>query len=612
MPNFTPTRSLLNPHFEGYKLSFTPTPNIQYVTLPQHVNQARAGISSLGFQKVASRVRHNHLAVGSGGNEAVYVAEDGSVTLVRVDGQDQSGPSFRTVFQLPEFVSGNARPKSEYPAAAYLCQNIWVVSDGHGSTSIIRIPQDGSAAQLLAAYDLMVNDSTVPVPFQLHSAAQVASDHAVLVVSTSGPRNEAVSATNIQEHYTFDIWGLKVSLPDPNAMVIDSIVPQPFEILWQQRGTHIPFHVAYIAGRQAFLMIGGSGYTDVSEPITQRPEPSADEIAPIPRAGESFDGEPSAVSQATPPPPYSWTQTDDSVTIAFALPGLTLKTTIHATFNRENISLKVGSPPLPQPLYSGALLWDTIDPSNSLWTWERGTASKAGLLTLHLEKAHRGTRWSSVFQQGFESVEVQETVDPSELANIREMLDKYTASLQENGGLGQGLPSLAEGERDTEVDSSIGHPFQITWVGGDVPSDDTSAIFLSLPLPGVQQPLSLVIKNDIDGPIFTLEGSVEWKHTATYPALSFVLASKRDTRFTYHVADKVVLAFDSGARNDGGGNVYIYRGSKPGEKWAKQSVFQQRPGAGALIGVGSIKGRDGKDVLLCLSERELALCRDVY
>ena len=88
MPNFTPTRSLLNPQFEGYKLSFTPSPDIQYVTLPQHVNQARAGISSLGFQKVASRVRHNHLAVGSSG-DAVYVADDGGVTFVKVDEQDQ-------------------------------------------------------------------------------------------------------------------------------------------------------------------------------------------------------------------------------------------------------------------------------------------------------------------------------------------------------------------------------------------------------------------------------------------------------------------------------------------------------------------------------------------
>lgn len=84
MPPFTPTRSLLNPQFEGYKLSFTPSPYLQHVSLPQRATQSRAGITSRGFQEVASRVRHNHLAVGK--DSAMYVGEDGSVVLVRLEG----------------------------------------------------------------------------------------------------------------------------------------------------------------------------------------------------------------------------------------------------------------------------------------------------------------------------------------------------------------------------------------------------------------------------------------------------------------------------------------------------------------------------------------------
>ena len=216
---------------------------------------------------------------------------------------------------------------------------------------------------------------------------------------------------------------------------------------------------------------------------------------------------------------------------------------------------------------------------------------------------------------GFESVEVPETLDPSELANIREMLDKYTSSLQEGGGLGHGVPSLAEGERDVEADSNVGHAFQVTWVGGNVPSDDTPTTLLSLPLPGISQPLSLVIKNDIDGPLFTLQdpaSNSEWEHTATYPALGFVLASKQDTRYTFHAGPDIALAFDSGVRADGGGNVYTYRGSRPGQNFANQGVFQQQPGSGALIGVGCVQSKDGQPVLLCLSERALAVCRNVF
>ena len=85
MPPFTPTRSLLNPQFEGYKLSFTPSPDLRHVALPQRATQSRAGISSRGFQEVASRVRHNHLAVGEG--SAMFIAEDWSVVLVRLNGE---------------------------------------------------------------------------------------------------------------------------------------------------------------------------------------------------------------------------------------------------------------------------------------------------------------------------------------------------------------------------------------------------------------------------------------------------------------------------------------------------------------------------------------------
>ena len=291
---------------------------------------------------------------------------------------------------------------------------------------------------------------------------------------------------------------------------------------------------------------------------------------------------------------------------------------IHATFETGTLSLRIAPPTLPQPLYAAALLWDSIHPASSLWTWESSNADTGGVLTIHLNKAHPGTQWIHVFAQGFEAHEIPETVDPSELAGIRENLDKFTVSLQEDASaLGHGVPSLAEGERDNEVDASIGNAVVLTWVGStgsqSCTTHDAPAVLLSLPLPGAKGsfPPSLVVKNDIDGLLYTLdEGG--WKHLATYPALAFVLASKRDTRFTFHIHSAMALAFDSGARNDGGGNVYLYYGSAPSDKWANQSVFQQQPGAGVLLGVGNITSKSGHMILLCLSERELTVCRGLF
>lgn len=489
-----------------------------------------------------------------------------------------------------------AKPKGEYPAAVNLSRNVWLLSNGFGSSYIIHVEGDGPAALLVAQWDLLMDGSSTPVPFQVHCAASIDPGHALAVISSSGPH---VSSSNVKEQYIFDIWGVKIPLPSSATPVVSHPGPRPFEVVWRRQGTHIPLYVNYVPEQSAFLLLGGSGYAEYSS----RPEPSPDEMGPM---EDNLNG---AAPQS--PPPYSWTQAGDSVTIAFGLPGLTNKNHIYASFEHNKLSLRVGSPSWPQPSYVGAPLWDTIDPPSSVWTWERGTSTKAGLLTLYLEKGHPGTRWSSVFQQGFETVEVPETLDPSELANIRDVLDKYTASLQEGGGLGHGVPSLAEGERDAEVDSSVGHAVQLTWAGGNNnPSDDLPASVLSLPLPGIpQQPVSLIIKSDIDGLLF--DTPPIWKHAATYPALAFVLASKRDTRFTYHLNSQAVLAFESGARSDGSGNVYVYRGCNRGEKWAKQGVFQQGPGSGALIGAGAVVGKNGEAVVLCLSERELMVCQHV-
>jgi hypothetical protein len=127
------------------------------------------------------------------------------------------------------------------------------------------------------------------------------------------------------------------------------------------------------------------------------------------------------------------------------------------------------------------------------------------------------------------------------------------------------------------------------------------------------------MKNDIDGLLYGLSPEnddmdsygLRWGHIATYPALAFVLASKRDTRFTFHYGSKAVMAFESGSGGSVGGNMYVYRGGKKGEKWAKQAVLRVGGGnAGTLLGVAAL-ARDSETLIVCLCERELVVLRGV-
>jgi len=99
---------------------------------------------------------------------------------------------------------------------------------------------------------------------------------------------------------------------------------------------------------------------------------------------------------------------------------------------------------------------------------------------------------------------------------------------------------------------------------------------------------------------------------STFSALAFVVASKRETRFTYHVPSKAVLAFEGGGI-ECGGNLYIYRGAKPKNNLAKQAILKLTAGmSGSLLGVGAIRNRkDEGSIILCLCERELLILRNM-
>ena len=519
------------------------------------------------------------------------------------------------------------------------------VSDGHGCMHILSIPETGPAT-LSAAYELSTStniNTNQSTPFRIHSVVDVSSSSAIVLLSSRfyaahpEPLKAQLTSRRTAVPVQFDVWAVRISLPLPQAQ---GEIPQPMDILWRRRGEHVPISTEYDISCQAHLLIGGSVYRSVGVPARPSYEPSQDELAPIPRPDENLNMNENGT---TKPPPYSWTQTNDEVTVAFPLSSTTDKSHIKITFSsrtltvhvqRDDTSSSVAGPTHPLPHYSMKQLWDGIQPSTSFWTWDRKAENSFGLLTLHLDKQNDGTRWMQVFASAGASaspqddtdMEVPETLDPSELYKIRESLEKYTSSLRDGEdasgmGLGRGIPSLGQGEIDDEVDTAIGRHAYITWVpaaadkltsDGDV--DEVPFSLLSTTVPGTTpSEISLIVKNGVDGVVFSLlsdSPSVPptWTHTSTFSALAFVLASKQDTRFTYHMPSKAVLAFENGTK-DRGGNVYIYRGSvRPGEKWAKQVVLKVGDGeGGSLLGVGAVRTSKGGYVLLCLCEAELVI-----
>ncbi|KXN88253.1 hypothetical protein AN958_07712 [Leucoagaricus sp. SymC.cos] len=639
-------KSLLNPKFEGYKLHIVPQENaVLQFSLTNRPTQATAsGKVPLVFQEVQSRITHNHLATHSESGRAVYVDADYNVILIELD-QNSLVPSIHKIFGLPRPIQSNASNlgiHGEYPSVVFLDPSSLLASDGQGTMYILGLT-DLAQNRSVTLVGTFVLPSTGPdstdSPFRIHHVSQ-SSPLYVNAILSSRHYSSLLRRSAQSGHHSpveFDVWGIKINLLD--AQVSDSATP--VEVLWHRRGEDVPIFATFDDRLGLYLLIGGSDYRKLDTPPLPTYEPTPDEIAPIPRADES------SLPTNTPlkPPPYSWTQTSDSVTIAIPLPSNTPKDKIKVLFSPSTLTFHVdldSNIPTPLGIYLpkySKKLWDGISPSSSFWTFDRQAESAYGILSLHLEKQNEDTRWSHVFaaagtdSAAEEDIDVPETLDPSELWKIREALEKYTAALQGEDvsglGLGKGVPSLAENEVDEEVDSSVGRKAFLTWIPDPIRQGQPDFLshqqhptpfqLLSTPIPGhLDDSISLIVKSNIDGTVFALDTSVsksseapKWKHTATYSALAFVLASKRDTRFTHHIPGRAVFAFESGSNNRGG-NVYIYYPACSKALTAKQSILKINDGrGGALMGVGSFTDKNRNTVIACLTEGELTLIRGV-
>jgi hypothetical protein len=157
-------------------------------------------------------------------------------------------------------------------------------------------------------------------------------------------------------------------------------------------------------------------------------------------------------------------------------------------------------------------------------------------------------------------------------------------------------------------------------------SKTPSVSVLSRPMKGrLDQPdQSLLVKAHVDGNLYAPPrdlSEASWKHVATNPAISFVLASKRDAQFVYHQTrdnGAVVFIFESRQAHGLGGNMYVYwppvkdtslppPGGKSRATEAQQTVIKFGEGfeTGQLLGVKTVSLDNGTQAVVGLAEKAI-------
>lgn len=357
---------------------------------------------------------------------------------------------------------------------------------------------------------------------------------------------------------------------------------------------------------------------------------------------------------------YTWIQTHDGVTITLEL-AFPPSSTVSARFDpqadvlvlisADTLTLRFperdakGKSPLLtaaqksflQSTAAGRDWWDQVRAGRgeSAWSFEWIDAER-GRLIVRLEKENEGVRWASVFAPQDEE-QVGETLSEGQLREAAEKMARWDVPEGDQNpekrfaGLGTaGLTAVVDDElEDDDFDDDpafsgavgdassgahAGTRWVVTTIGNEVDvSDSTQVLSTAFADP------SIIVKSHLDGLLFT-PASDGWKHSATSPALAFVLASKRDTQYARHIvtpSGAVVCAFESSQPDGTGGNVYVYwpveetgertKNGKSAAKVAKQAVGKFVPaGVGALLGVAKVV-IDGQTVVVGLCEQAWCL-----
>ena len=529
--------------------------------------------------------------------------------------------------------------------------------------------EDRRTAVIEESYELLEEEvGSDLLPFRMHSVDVIDSGEVVALLSvvgkTVGSSTAGSSASERMNNRSTTIFDfLSVQLLPTST---DPSTPTPLDVTWRLRSHDLPSFVTFSPESKRYIIGGASplfaSLTESAASAVKLGKQAESESVTVGGASTSKIQTDSTIEK---PPPFSWTQDKESVTVVFAVPSDTPTSSIRATFSRQFLSILVGSaasslsPSASRselPRVSHKKLWDAIDPHTSVWTFDRdaeGRDSTYGLLSLHLEKANPGTRWSDVFatsppiEDGIPSLgvadreleNIHETLDPSELAGISESMEKWSQGAVGRGEVPEGEggneqpTSLMGMEIDVEVDGESGRSMVVTWIE-DVLSHSPTLIrphptipyaLLSTPLPisGAQAiDNSIVVKHDVDGVIFSPPSTPPnyiWTHTGTFPALAFVLATKRDAYFVHHLSNLAVFAFDSPsnftvaaagiAGRSGAGNLFVYFNTE-GERDTKGKQLVLRvggPNSGALMGAAGVRMKDGKTAVFALCEKELVV-----
>ncbi|XP_061615434.1 nudC domain-containing protein 1 isoform X1 [Phyllopteryx taeniolatus] len=495
-------RDLLDPNFESYRLSLDPIPTYD-VELDAAVEEVTLKDCPYTLEHVRAFAMYNYLHLDPWYDDSVlFVDCKGRVLSLTVTLDTVLGKP-REVFRLATEVE---RREDRVCPSLSLTSATWAaLSDGAGRLYLLRTSKRGDSTH--GKWEPLFTEDLGEPFIVLHSVAHVqAGAHTLEVLLlrvVKDPQETAGSGYSV----TLE-WITVANAPGQG-------LEKNYEVKKRRllRGKSVP-HYAAVTPQGDGLMVASEkpfAFTHLDGQPLKQPQPAA--------------GEP-PVELDKPDPVYFWQQTSDDVTANVRLPEGVTKDAIQFRLTADTISVGVrGSASLLE-----GQLYASVDPEACTWILRENKS-----LEVSLQKRTEGPVWPELVMGDRRGEHV---MSDEQAALVRERLTHLTSEdthanpdldkpacnsqeLEDCDGYPEDTSSLVhfDGEslKTTQVVNLGSHQYLFT-----VSADPTLMPCLCL-------------RHDVDALLWQPRPDRPadmWEHVATFNALGYVQASKRDKKFS--------------------------------------------------------------------------------
>ncbi|XP_059971677.1 nudC domain-containing protein 1 isoform X2 [Mesoplodon densirostris] len=444
-------RPLLDPRFEGYKLSLEPLPCYQ-LELDAAVAEVKLRDDQYTLEHMHAFGMYNYLHCDSWYQDSVYYVDNlGRIMNLTVMLDTALGKP-REVFRLPtDLIAYDNR----LCASMHFTSSTWVtLSDGTGRLYLIGTGERGNSAS--EKWEIMFNEELGNPFIIIHSISLLkAEEHSIATLLLRIEKEELDMKGS----------GFYVSL-EWVTINKKSKDKKKYEITRRNilRGKSVPHYAAIEPDGNGLMIVSYNSFTFVQ--VGQNLEESKDED----------------MSEKIKEPLYYWQQTEDDLTVTVSLPEDCTKENIQIQFlpDHVNIVLK-GQRFLEGNLYS------SIDHESSTWIIKENNS-----LEISLIKKNEGLTWPELVVGDKQGEFIR---DSAQCAAIAERLMHLTSDELVNLGSNQYLFSVIVDPKEMPC---------------------------------------FCLRHDVDALLWQPHSGNQddmWEHIATFNALGYVQASKRDKKF---------------------------------------------------------------------------------